>query len=86
MDLILHISGELEALLREKAAATGTDLQAYAASVIERCAKAPLTMVEISGPLADEFAKTGMTDDEFGDLLEEAKHEIRAARRAPSSQ
>jgi hypothetical protein len=56
------------------------DVETYAAALIEQSAKPPLTLAEISGPIAEDFARSGMTEDELGDLLEEAKHLMRAER------
>lgn len=86
MVLAVPISSEAEAALQEKARAANTDLTTYVTALIEQAAKPALSLKEISGPVADDFAKSGMTDDEFGDLLEEAKHEMRAEKRARKSQ
>ena len=82
MVLTLPISQETEARLKLKATAAGVDVPTYAAAIVEQAARAPLSIKEISGEIADEFKKTGMTDDEFGDLLEEVKHEMRVEERA----
>jgi hypothetical protein len=81
MVLSLSISPEAEAKLKSKAAAAGVDIETYAVTLIEQFTKAPLSLKEISGPIAEEFAKSGMTEDELADLLEEAKHEMRAEKR-----
>ena len=81
--LEIPISSEAEARLREKAAAAGQDLTAYAAGVLERVAKRPLTLEELSGPIAEDFRRSGMSEDDLTDLLESAKHEMRRRRRAP---
>ena len=81
MMLSLSISPETEACLREKAAAAGVDVETYAATIVEQSAKTPASLKEISGAAADDFAASGMTEDELGELLEEAKHEMRAERR-----
>lgn len=81
MVLSLSISAEAEAKLRVKAAAAGVDVETYAATLVEQTTTAPLSLREISGPIAQDFAKSGLTEDEFSDLLEEAKHEMRAEKR-----
>lgn len=81
MVLKLSISPVTEAKLKAKAAAAGVDVETYAAMLVEQTTKAPLSLKEISGPIAEDFARSGMTEDELGDLLEEAKHEMRAERR-----
>jgi hypothetical protein len=81
MVLTLSISPEAEATLKAKAAAAGVDVETYAAALVEHSAKAPLSLTEISGPIAEEFAKSGMTEDELSDFLETVKHEMRAKQR-----
>ena len=81
MTIQIPISPETEAKLREKAAAVGEDIAAYAAGVLERSAKQPLSLDEISGPIGEQFRQSGMTEDELTDLLENAKHDKRRQRR-----
>jgi hypothetical protein len=81
MTLNVPISPETEARLRERAAASGEDLAAYAAGVLERCARPPLSIQEISGTIAEQFRQSGMSEDELSDLLDEAKHDARRQRR-----
>ncbi len=85
MVLSVSISAETEAKLERKAAAAGVDVATYVSNLVEQTAEAPLSLREISGPIADDFAKSGVTEDELGDLLEEVKHEMRAERRARNS-
>ena len=80
--LSIPLSGEVEARLRARAAALGQDVVTYAAKVLERLSQPPVTLREISGPLADEFRSSGMSDEQLGDELEKAKHEMRRERRA----
>jgi hypothetical protein len=82
MTLSISISEQAQANLKAKADLAGTDLSSYISSLVEQNAKNPLSLVEISGPIAEDFEKTGMTEDELGDLLETAKHAMRAERRA----
>ena len=82
MVISIPISSEAEARLKTKAAAAGVDVETYAARQLEVMARAPRSIKEISGPIADAFARSGMTDDELSDFLEEEKHAMRAERRA----
>lgn len=82
--LTIPLSEDVEARLRAQAAAAGQDPGTYAAGLIERLTRTPRTLRDISGPLTDEFATLGMTDDELGDMLEQVKHEMRRTRRAGS--
>jgi hypothetical protein len=79
--LSLSISAEAEAKLRDKAAAAGVDVETYAARHLELMAARPKSLKAISGPIGEEFARSGMTDDELSDFLEAEKHAMRSERR-----
>ncbi len=81
MVLTLSISAEAEATLKAKAAAAGVDVETYAARHLELIASPAKSLREISGPIAEEFARSGMTEDELSDFLEAEKHAMRAERR-----
>jgi hypothetical protein len=81
MVLSLSISPEAEAKLKAKAAAAGVDIETYATRHLELIASPPKSLKDISGPIAEEFARNGMTEDELSDFLEVEKHAIRAERR-----
>lgn len=83
--MTISISSDAEADLKAKAAAAGVDVSQYVSALVEQSTHTSLSLKDLSGPIADDFARTGMTDDEFGDLLEEAKHEMRAEKRARNS-
>jgi ribosome-binding protein aMBF1 (putative translation factor) len=80
--LSIPISVEAEAKLAEKAKAAGVDVPTYAARHLELIARAPRPLREISGPIADAFEKSGMSEEELADLLESEKHAMRAEKRA----
>ncbi len=84
MELRLSISPETEKRLRADAAAARTDFETYVARLLEMHSRPPRTMLEISGPAYEEFVASGMTEDELVELLEQAKHEMRAERRRAS--
>jgi hypothetical protein len=81
MVLSLSISEEAEARLKAKAADAGVDLETYAARYLELMASPPKSLKEISGPIAEEFVRSGMSEDELSDFLETEKHAMRTARR-----
>jgi hypothetical protein len=81
MVLTLSISAAAEAKLKAKAVAAGVDIGTYAAQLLELVAAPPKSLKEISGPIAEEFARSGMTEDELSDFLEAEKHAMRAERR-----
>jgi hypothetical protein len=81
MTLHISISAEAEAQLKARAEAVGMDPEAYATRMLERLL-AKLAIDELLAPLRAEVAASGITEDELSDLLERAKHEMRAERRA----
>ncbi|MDP9174025.1 MAG: hypothetical protein M3O30_09190 [Planctomycetota bacterium] len=81
MVLSLSISAEAEARLNARAAAAGVDLQTYISRHLELIGLPPKSLKEMSGPIADEFARSGMTEDELSDFLEVEKHAMRKERR-----
>ena len=81
MTIQVPISREVEAKLRLRAEASGEDLTSFVARLVAHFAAPPTSLTVLSGPIFDAFKASGMTDDELGDLLERAKHEMRAERR-----
>jgi hypothetical protein len=80
--LSISISPAAGARLKAKAAAAGVDVATYAARHLEMIASPPRSIREISGPVAEAFAKSGMTEDQLAEFLEEEKHAMRAERGA----
>jgi hypothetical protein len=77
MVLRLEISERAEAELRRRAAEAGVEVSEFVARQVERIASGALTLEDISGAARGEFRGSGMTDEEFGEFLERAKHEMR---------
>lgn len=85
MMLQISLTPEAESRLRERAAAIGREPADLARAIVERDVRRP-TLEEISGPVYQEFIKSGMTDEELGDMLEEAKHTMRAEKQGEPAQ
>lgn len=84
MVLRIPISEETGNRLRTKAAAAGVDVETFAMRTLERVASRP-TLKEVLAPLRAEFEASGTTEDQLIDELEQAKHELRAQKRAGKS-
>ncbi len=84
MVLSIPISPDIEAKLKIKAASAGVDIETFAAKTLERVASRP-ALDELLAPLRAEFESSGMSENELVDLLESAKHEMRAEQRARQS-
>lgn len=82
MSLTIDIPSEAEAKLKLRARACGQELPEYVAKLVTHFAEPPTPLEQLSGPIYQKFLESGMTDDELGDLIEQAKHEMRAERRA----
>jgi hypothetical protein len=80
MTLAVPINADIEARLATKAQAAGVDLTTFVAQLVEREARR-VTVRELSGDIADNFRRTGMTETEMGELLEREKHAEREKRR-----
>jgi hypothetical protein len=66
--------------LAEKARAAGIDVQTYVERLVRLAAtSAPLD--EVLRPVREAFHASGLSEDELGELLEEAKHAMRRERR-----
>ena len=82
--LNVSLTPAAEARLRERAAASGQPLDAYAATVLERAATAP-SLDEIMARVRQQVAEAGMGDDEFDAFVEQVRDEAfqeRQRRRA----
>lgn len=82
MSVLLDLSPEVESKLRARAEVAGEDLPAFIARLLTYFSARSTSLMELSGPIYQNFLASGMTDDELADELERAKHEARAARRA----
>jgi hypothetical protein len=82
MTLTISIPADEEARLQQRAAERGQDVATYVSQLVSHFAAKPTPLEELSGPIYKAFVDSGMTDDELSDLLEKAKHEARADRRA----
>lgn len=76
MSMYVSISPRAEHRLQDKARAAGLPPETLAAKILEEQLACP-SIDEVLKPLRDEVAATGMSEDELGDLLEKAKHEMR---------
>ena len=82
MTLSIDIPPDVEARLKARASASGQDLAGYVSRLVTHFAEPPLSLEELSGPIHQKFLESGMSEDDLVDLLERAKHEMRAERRA----
>lgn len=84
MTLDIDLSPEAEKRLRKRAEASGLELATFVQKLVEDEATKP-TLDEILSPVREDFARTGMSEDEilqFGsDLVRKVREESQAKRR-----
>ena len=80
MDLQITLSADAEKQLRLKAAAVGMEPKRFAERMLERALIGSI-LEELLAPVRAEFEASGMTEEELIELLETAKHEMRAEER-----
>ncbi len=76
MTLVIPISDTVAAKLRERAAAEGKDPTAYASDLLED-AVARLSLHDLLAPLRQQFAASGVTDEELVQQITEARDAYR---------
>lgn len=76
MEITISVAPNVEGISAQKAAAKGQDIREFIESMVERQAVKP-SLDEIIAPMREDFAKSGMTEDELDALV---KAERRAMR------
>ena len=77
MTLVVPISPEVEARLRQEAAAQGTDPGAYASKLLQQ-AVGRCSVDELLAPLRGQFAASGTTDAELVQQITDARAAYRS--------
>lgn len=79
MDLTVPIPSDIATKLRERAASAGKAPETYAAEVLARDVTRP-SLDEILAPIREDFAQTGMSEDELLNLSQRAVDAARNGR------
>lgn len=74
--LTIHVRNNTKAILEEKAKSNGKDFVEYVEDLLEKDADRPKTPDEILAPFRREVETSGVTDEEFDDLIQEVREEI----------
>lgn len=82
MAVTIQLDPADEAILRDIAAQNQQTPEQYLTAIVQRSIWFRKRWDEITAPLAEDFKKSGMTDDELSDLINEEIHAMRAERRA----
>jgi predicted transcriptional regulator len=92
MTITLELSPQAQQRLQELAATAGQSLETYIQELIEKQVLGPKgkgperTWQEICAPIAEAFAESAMSEDEFKDFLTEAREEARVEKRTKGGQ
>ncbi|MGA2231060.1 MAG: hypothetical protein ABSH22_09190 [Tepidisphaeraceae bacterium] len=81
MTLSVTVPPHIEAKLRERAAADGQPLDVYASKVLADAVTAP-TIDEILAPVREDFAKSGVSEEELLNLGRQELKALRAEKKA----
>jgi len=84
MGFDISISSTAEHRLHQRADEAGIAPEILAARMLEAQLMKP-SIDEVLAPLRSEVAASGMSEDELGNLLERAKHELRAGAKRKSA-
>jgi hypothetical protein len=80
MSLTISLTPDAEARLKERARAEGKNVVEYVEELIARELMAPITLVQAAEPFARAVDESGISDDEFTSILNEARDAVRRDR------
>ena len=84
MNVTISIPDDVATKLHERAAASGQAVPAYASQLVEQAVKSP-TLEELLAPVQADFARSGMTGNQFVDLGRDLLDKVRAANKDGAS-
>lgn len=76
MTLTIELSEGVERKLAEKASRSGSTPAHFVADLVEKAVAPELTLSEILAPIRQEFAESGMTEEEWDEMMEAAREEV----------
>jgi len=74
--LTIHVRKNTKAILEEKAKSNGKDFVEYVEDLLEKDADQPKTLDEILAPFRREVEASGITDEEFDELIESERQAV----------
>jgi hypothetical protein len=75
MDVKVSIPAELESVLKERAARFGKDADDYVSEIVAKHLEKP-SLDELLAPVREDFARSGMSEDELNALIEEERQSL----------
>ncbi len=68
--LTIHVRENTRIILEEEAKSNGKDFVEYVEDLLDKAAKRPKTLDKILAPLRQNFAESGMTEEDLDELIE----------------
>jgi hypothetical protein len=84
MDMMISIPDEVAVKLKERAETSGQTVPAYAAKLVADNVTKP-TIDELLAPVREDFARSGMTEDELLNLGRMALNAVRQEKKAKTA-
>ena len=81
MTMTIALPPDDEKKLAKLAAASGTNAAEFVRRLIKKEIDAPLSIIEAAEPFARAVEKSGVNDEEFNSILNQARDEARKAHR-----
>lgn len=85
MTLSIPLTPDDERRLSERAGAAGKDPALFALDLLRRELSRTSRVESLLRPIHEDFARSGMSEEELTSLLEQAKHDLRREPRARAS-
>lgn len=76
MTITIELPAPVEQYLTEQAATAGKSVEALAAELLSQAVPHEKSFDEILAPFREEFAQSGMTEEELDALIEQAREEV----------
>ena len=87
MTITIELPAAVEEKLRAHAAAAGKNIEAVVVEAVEaKLTLSKISLRQILAPVHEDFKKSGMTEPELDDLLQDSISETRASRHTQSDQ
>ena len=81
MTITIRVSPDVGARLQEKARSQGQDVVEYVEVMVAEQARQP-TLDELLAPVRQEFAESGMTEDELDEFMYAIRRQVNEEKRA----
>lgn len=84
MDYTISVSDKVEQVLAQKAATHGKDVKTIIEEIVEIQVLRP-SLKELLAPVRQEFAESGMTEDDLDEFLYSVRRKAKAEKQTPTN-